>query len=550
MELYKEYLLAIRDSLIRCGVGLPVKDKEDYSYEELFYLSEEIDQILWYYSILAIVNSRNKLKGFIFPLDTTYLSKMRSIFYAEYCDVQKDYSGISVESLQAKEEGVDNRFVEEGDEKDIFDFFGEEENEEEGSSDDVSKDFSEDVDTGNEFSEDVNLAKDNDLEDVDIDSLWDDTQQGDNQKEEEEVIGGNVDEDGWITEDGVNRVTKEELELSKEGKIAKSSSFNPQKESTEEGKGNTYITEDMLSIDDKGFFVYDGDEVDEEVEKGNVDFEDIDPFEDDEREGYDVDDSDFPSNDDTEDDDIDFPDIEEDDEDEEEDVDFPDREEDDEDVDEDVNFPDWGENNSDDKDNVEDEEDVDFPDWGEDEDEYQEESSGIEDIDDIDDDDFPDLDDDNSGVIDEGDDDVDFPDWDENEEDDNNSTDILDDDGDVDFPDWDEDEEDEEVKEDIDDGVDFPDWEEDETDVEIQKPQKKPPQGNIQSQSIPQRYPQGSQERHQMGNPQNNRVKPVRKKDPDEAMAEAIGGFVTGLFKSGKKSGKKVMSRLLKDEDS
>ena len=95
MEVYKEYLLTIRNSLIQCGVGLPLKD--DYTYEELFELSEVIDQILWYYSILAVSNSRNKLKGFIFSLDDTYMSVMRRMLYQEYCETQKDYKGIFAE---------------------------------------------------------------------------------------------------------------------------------------------------------------------------------------------------------------------------------------------------------------------------------------------------------------------------------------------------------------------------------------------------------------------------------------------------------------------
>lgn len=84
---YESYILKLRDSLIQCGVGLPVKS--EYSYEELFNLSENITDLLWFYSMLAVSSSRNSLKGFILPLNNTTSGKIRSQFHDEYIDEEK-----------------------------------------------------------------------------------------------------------------------------------------------------------------------------------------------------------------------------------------------------------------------------------------------------------------------------------------------------------------------------------------------------------------------------------------------------------------------------
>lgn len=100
---YEEYLVRIRDNLIRCGVSLPVK--RDYTYEELFNLGENISDILWFYGILAVVNSRARLMGFNWSLDRTLKGKLRSMFYEEYLEGKRSYDEISVEKFFEKKYG-------------------------------------------------------------------------------------------------------------------------------------------------------------------------------------------------------------------------------------------------------------------------------------------------------------------------------------------------------------------------------------------------------------------------------------------------------------
>lgn len=100
---YEEYLVRIRDNLIRCGVSLPVK--RDYTYEELFNLGENISDILWFYGILAVVNSRARLMGFNWSLDRTLKGKLRSMFYDEYLEGKRSYDEISVGKFLEKKYG-------------------------------------------------------------------------------------------------------------------------------------------------------------------------------------------------------------------------------------------------------------------------------------------------------------------------------------------------------------------------------------------------------------------------------------------------------------
>lgn len=64
---YRAYLLNIRNSLIKCGVDLEVKDIS--SYDEVFYLGEMLSDLLWFYSVLSIGGSDDRLRGFLFPLN-------------------------------------------------------------------------------------------------------------------------------------------------------------------------------------------------------------------------------------------------------------------------------------------------------------------------------------------------------------------------------------------------------------------------------------------------------------------------------------------------
>ena len=64
---YRAYLLNIRNNLIKCGVDLEVKDMS--SYEEVFYFGEMLSDLLWFYSVLSIGGSDDRLRGFLFPIN-------------------------------------------------------------------------------------------------------------------------------------------------------------------------------------------------------------------------------------------------------------------------------------------------------------------------------------------------------------------------------------------------------------------------------------------------------------------------------------------------
>jgi hypothetical protein len=470
MEQYKEYLLMLRDNLIRCGVGLEVKD--DYSYEELFNLSEVIDQVLWYYSVLAVVNSRNRLKGFMYPLDSTYMSKMRSIFYAEYCDVKKDYASISVGNILSRNVGdakkVDDEsysYLDSQEELGIGDTDAEEERLEgeylefpedwgigdNGSGESDSRDSSSDLGiVHDEGMEEANAdsddwSSDSELFEDFIEKALSERNDGRSGHEKEALANGNT----YVTEDMMEADEKgflvykvadveddvDEAEVAEEGlgtEVAK-------EKGSDSKSSNTYITRDMLAVDDRGFYRYDGDEEDDEA----------DPFEQEEI------DEGIPDNldDEGEDDDSMFPDQEPnesegDDWDNEDD--FPDRDEE-EDLDgvDDDDFPSMGDDPEDDDfpemvDESDEQDDDEFPDMEDDSDEGEPDDDDFPSLDDdstddLDDEDFPDMSDEESD-----DDDMDFPDRDGED---------SDDDEDDDFPDRSE--EDDESNDDDDDS-DFP----------------------------------------------------------------------------------------------
>ena len=113
---YRRYLLKIRNSLIRCGVGLEIIDTQDY--EELFYLGEKLSDLLWFYSVLEISGSEDRLREFIFPLNSSsYRGNLRDTYFEDYLVYRLDYMKISasdaitesqLDSKEPKEAVVNN----------------------------------------------------------------------------------------------------------------------------------------------------------------------------------------------------------------------------------------------------------------------------------------------------------------------------------------------------------------------------------------------------------------------------------------------------------
>ena len=93
LEDYRSYLTNVRNNLIQCGVEFPINPLNTYS--ELFYLGLQLDEVLWYYHILAVSGSEEALVGCMFSLRGYYKEKMRQIFYGEFRDFLQDYKKIS-----------------------------------------------------------------------------------------------------------------------------------------------------------------------------------------------------------------------------------------------------------------------------------------------------------------------------------------------------------------------------------------------------------------------------------------------------------------------
>ena len=96
LEDYRRYLFGIRNNLIQCGVEFPITSCK--GYRDLYELSINLDSILWYYSVLEISGSEDRLIDFFIPLNIHYKSIMRDIFYKEFRDYLKEYNKLNVRS--------------------------------------------------------------------------------------------------------------------------------------------------------------------------------------------------------------------------------------------------------------------------------------------------------------------------------------------------------------------------------------------------------------------------------------------------------------------
>ena len=97
LEDYRKYLLGIRNNLIQCGIEFPVSSID--SYRDLFYTGYYLDDLIWYYSVLEISGSEDRLSGFYLPLGNYFNNKMRQVFYQEFMEFLVDYNKISVRQV-------------------------------------------------------------------------------------------------------------------------------------------------------------------------------------------------------------------------------------------------------------------------------------------------------------------------------------------------------------------------------------------------------------------------------------------------------------------
>jgi hypothetical protein len=95
-EDYRRYLLSIQNNLIQCGVDMSIS--EDKSYIDIYRIGCYLDSICYYYKILEITGSKDRLSKFQIPLNGYYMLKMREIFYKEFLDFLEDYNKMSISS--------------------------------------------------------------------------------------------------------------------------------------------------------------------------------------------------------------------------------------------------------------------------------------------------------------------------------------------------------------------------------------------------------------------------------------------------------------------
>lgn len=364
----------IRDNLIQNGISFPTKSFE--KYEDCFFVSERLASLSWFLFVNNVSGSTIGEGYALFP-QQTYKQKIRSLVYAEYVDVGKDFAGMMLP--RRRTDDVDSNFNFLSKSQARVSPFGEQ--------------YSKVESAGNEFLDLVKKSQET-VEEDDFDS-WDDFDVDDvdtvekpekavESQEDFEVTNLVEDEDGFLVDEDSLKTDEDD-----------SSGFEDGSNEKED-----WVSEDSEDdFDDWGS----GDSDDEE----EVEFESWDDSDEDEFESWGTDtsevedDADFDDWGNSDEDEKDFDDWES--PSEEDDADFSDWSISDETDDSD--FDDWGSSNNSEDLETDFEDDADFDDWGPDEEDEPEEE--LED-----DADFDDWED-----TDEVEEDEDFDDWGSDEED-------------------------------------------------------------------------------------------------------------------------------------
>ena len=348
----------IRDNLIQNGISFPTKSFE--KYEDCFFVSERLASLSWFLFVNNVSGSTIGEGYALFP-QQTYKQKIRSLVYAEYVDVGKDFAGMMLP--RRRTDDVDSNFNFLSKSQARVSPFGEQ--------------YSKVESAGNEFLDLVKKSQET-IEEDDFDS-WDDfdvdtVEEPDGAVESQkdiEVATLVEDEDGFLVDEDSLKANKGDSNGFEEGSNEREDwvSEDSEDDFDDWGSGDSGGEDEFESWDDSDDF----DEVDsdeDEFESWGTDtseVEDVDDFDDwgsSDNDEEDFDDwespseeieddfDDWGSSDDSEDLETDF----------EDDADFDDWGSDEEDepegeLEDDADFDDWG-----DTDGVE--EDEDFDDWG------------------------------------------------------------------------------------------------------------------------------------------------------------------------------------------
>lgn len=350
----------IRDNLIQNGISFPTKSFE--KYEDCFFVSERLSSLSWFLFVNNVSGSTIGEGCALFP-QQTYKQKIRSLVYAEYVDVGKDFAGMM---LPRRTEKVDSNFNFLSKSQARVSPFGEQ--------------YSRVESAGNEFLDLVKKSQET-VEEDDFDS-WDDFDVDDvdtvekpekavESQEDFEVTNLVEDEYGFLVDEDSLKADEDDSSGFEDGSNEKedwvsedseddfddwgSEDSDDEEEDEFESWGtDTSEVEDVADFDDWGS----SDEIEEDFDNWESPSEEVEDDFDDWGNSDETDDSDFDdwsSSDESEDLESEF----------EDDADFDDwgsgeedgPEEELEDLEDDADFDDWG-----DTDEVEEEED--FDDWG------------------------------------------------------------------------------------------------------------------------------------------------------------------------------------------
>ena len=317
----------IRDNLIQNGISFPTKSFE--KYEDCFFVSERLSSLSWFLFVNNVSGSTIGEGYALFP-QQTYKQKIRSLVYAEYVDVGKDFAGMMLPRRRTDDSNSNFNFLSKSQAR--ISPFGEQ--------------YSKVESAGNEFLDLVKKSQET-VEEDDFDS-WDDF---DVDTVEEPEMVNVVDAESQTGVDVANLVEDED------GFLVDKDSLKANGENSKGFEDGSNEGEDWVSEDSEDDF----------DDWGSGDSEE--------------DEDDFESWDDS--DEVGFEDWGTDTSEVGDEVGFEDWGTDTSEVEDDADFDDWGSSNDSEELEPDFEDDADFEDWGSDEEDEPEED--IEDDADFDD---------------------------------------------------------------------------------------------------------------------------------------------------------------------
>ena len=340
----------IRDNLIQNGISFPTKSFE--KYEDCFFVSERLASLSWFLFVNNVSGSTIGEGYALFP-QQTYKQKIRSLVYAEYVDVGKDFAGMMLP--RRRTDDVDSNFNFLSKSQARVSPFGEQ--------------YSKVESAGNEFLDLVKKSQET-IEEDDFDS-WDDFDVETIEQPESEEVGVSAESQ---TDIDIANLVEDEDGFLVDGDSLKADEDDSSGFEDDSNERDGWVSEDSEGdFDDWGSGGSEEDEDEFESWEDSDDFDEVDSDEDefeswgtDTSEVEDVDDfDDWDNSDEIEEDSDDWESLSEEDK-----GDFDDWSSSDED---DTDFDDWG--SSDDSEDLETdfEDDADFDDWGSDEEDRPEE---------------------------------------------------------------------------------------------------------------------------------------------------------------------------------